>query len=58
LATQPPKISKKGFAPISFFTEVIGELKKSYLAFKARSYSPYNNGSFFIHHNRNIFGSF
>jgi preprotein translocase subunit SecE len=28
LATQPPKISKKGFAPISFFTEVIGELKK------------------------------
>ena len=28
MATQPPKISKKGFAPISFFTEVIGELKK------------------------------
>jgi preprotein translocase subunit SecE len=28
LATQPPKISKKGFAPISFFTEVIGELRK------------------------------
>lgn len=28
MATQPPKISKKGFAPISFFTEVIGELRK------------------------------
>jgi|TARA_B110000263_G_scaffold137390_1_gene119181 preprotein translocase subunit SecE len=28
LATQPPKLSKKGFAPISFFTEVIGELRK------------------------------
>lgn len=28
MATQPPKLSKKGFAPISFFTEVIGELRK------------------------------
>ena len=27
MATQPPKL-KKGFAPISFFTEVIGELRK------------------------------
>ena len=28
MATQPPKLSKKGFALISFFTEVIGELRK------------------------------
>jgi len=28
LATQPPKLSRKGFAPISFLSEVIGELRK------------------------------
>ena len=28
MATQPPKLSGKGFAPISFLSEVIGELRK------------------------------
>ena len=28
MSTQPPKLSGKGFSPISFLSEVIGELRK------------------------------
>jgi preprotein translocase subunit SecE len=28
LSTEPPKLTRRGFAPISFLLEVIGELRK------------------------------